>query len=464
MKKTLLSILTLITFQISYTQVFEGEYIRQSGNDDNRINIVIMGDGYQTSDFTKFGIDANNFVTDMFSQSPFKEYSNYFNVYIIKVPSNESGASHPGTASDEEAYNNVPVLSVDNYFGISYDSYNVHRLLYTENSAAITSVLADNFPLYDQGLILVNSPYYGGSGGMFPIASTGDNSSEIAIHEIGHSLINLKDEYYPGDLLAEEGINMTQETNSSLVKWTNWMSSNGVGIYPYGSTGSEATWFRPHQGCKMRFLGYPFCSVCKEGIIEKIHDLVTPIDSYLPNSSLIEDPSFPLDFSLSLITPSPNTLESTWTLNSNNFASNVDNISLSETDLNEENNTLTVVVTDNTPLLRVTNHETVHAYSVTWNINISTIGITEITSEENRLSISMFPNPSQDLVSFSYKSTLGSNLTVEIVSLDGKKILATDISNKENPTIDISSFSSGVYLVNFYSNKVLIANKKLVKN
>jgi len=448
---------------MSYSQVFDVENIKNSGDMENRINIVIMGDGYQANEFAKFETDANNFVTDMFSQSPFAEYSNYFNVYIINIPSNESGASHPGTAADEGSYS-VPISSVDNYFGTSYDSYNVHRLLYTENSAAVMSVLADNFPLYDQGLILVNAPYYGGSGGTFPIASTGESSSEIAIHEIGHSLINLKDEYYPGDLLAEEGINMTQETNPSLVKWTNWMSSNGVGIYAYGPSGSEATWFRPHQGCKMRYLGYPFCSVCKEGIIEKIHDLVSPIDSYLPENALIENPGFPLEFSLTLVAPSPNTLESSWTLNSNNFASNVDNIELLETSLNEGNNILTAVVTDNTLLQRIDNHETIHAYTVTWNIDISTIGIADITSEENKLSISMFPNPSQDLVNFSYKSSLGSQLTIEIISLDGKKILTTDFFNNEQSTIDISSFSAGVYLVNFYSNKVLVGNKKLVKN
>ncbi|MCX7547891.1 M64 family metallo-endopeptidase [Xanthomarina sp. F1114] len=466
MKHTLLSLLTLLVFQISFAQVFEGEYIKYSGDMDNRINIVIMGDGYQASEFDKFETDASNFMTDLFSQSPFSEYSDYFNVYIIKVPSNESGASHPGNANDIENCADVPITVVDNYFGTSYDSYGTHRLLYTENSATIMSVLADNFPLYDQGLLLVNAPYYGGSGGAFPIASTGEYASEIAIHEIGHSLVNLKDEYYPGDILAEEGINMTQETNPDLVKWTNWIASNGVGIYAYCPPGSGAcsTWYRPHQACKMRVLGNSFCAVCKEGVIEKIHDLVSPIDAYSPNSSPIEDPNFPLEFNLFLNSPLPNTLESSWSLNSNAFASDVDHISLLESDVTEGANSLTVVVTDNTPLQRIDNHETIHAYTVNWNINMSTIGIAEVTSEENNLSISMFPNPSQDLVNFSFKNTLGADLTIEIISLDGKKILTTDISNNENSTIDISTFSAGVYLVNFYSNKVLIANKKLIKN
>jgi hypothetical protein len=281
---------------------------------------------------------------------------------------------------------------------------------------------------------------------------------------MGHSLIDLKDEYYPGDILAEEGINMTQETDPNLVKWSNWMNSNGIGIYAYCSTGSCATWYRPHQSCKMRYLGYAFCSVCKEGIIEKIHDLVSPIDSYIPNSNTLEDPSFPIEFSVSIVQPIPNTLENTWTLNATEVATDVDNLSVLEASLNQGSNNLTVVVTDNTPFLRVDNHETIHAYTINWSINMSTLGIEEISSEENNLSISMFPNPSQDLLNFSFKNTLGSSLSIEIVSLDGKKIMTTILSNNERSTIDISSFSSGIYLVNFYSNNVLIANKKLVKN
>ncbi|PWI30976.1 peptidase M64 [Flavobacteriaceae bacterium LYZ1037] len=462
MKRTLLFIITVITFQISFSQVFEVENIKFTGDIDKRINIVIMSDGYQTSEFPQFVIDANAIVTDMFSQSPFSEYTNFFNVYIIKVPSNESGASHPGTATDEASYN-VPVATVDNYFGTSFDSYGYHRSLYTENSATIMSVLQDNFPLYDQGLILVNSPYYGGSGGEFPIASTHTSSSEIAIHEMGHSLVDLKDEYYPGDFWVEEGINMTQETDPNLVKWTNWINANGIGIYAYGTSGVAKDWYRPHQSCKMRILGNDFCSVCTQGIIEKIHDLVSPIDSYLPENSSIQDPSFPIEFSLSLVQPFPNTLESSWSLNSNNVASNVDVVNILESDLIEGDNNLTVVVTDNTSLQRIDNHETIHAYMVNWTINSSTIGIAEITSEQNNISINMFPNPTQDLVNFTSKSSLGSHLSVEIFSLDGKKLMTTNFFNNETSAIDISQFNSGVYLIKFYSDKVLIANKKLVK-
>src|SRR5690606_23432303 len=108
-----------------------------------------------------------------------------------------------------------------NYFGSSYDNFGSHRLLYSSNYALISTVLANNFPEYDQALILVNAPYYGGSGGTFPFTSTDASSIEIAIHELGHSFSNLKDEYYPGDVLEAKAINMTHNNNVPNNKWWN---------------------------------------------------------------------------------------------------------------------------------------------------------------------------------------------------------------------------------------------------
>lgn len=459
MKIHLLFIASLLCIQISFSQTFVVEAIKSSGDDDKRINLVIMGDGYQVGELTQFETDAIAFMNDMFSQEPYASYENYFNVYIIKVISNESGATHPGTAGDEPVPA-VPVSTVDNFFGTAYDSFGIHRLLYTANTALISSVLADNFPLYDQAMILVNAPYYGGSGGEFPIASTGISAGEIAIHELGHSFVDLNDEYYPGDLLAAESINMTQDNNPITVKWKNWIGTNSVGIFPYGTSGNPSTWFRPHQTCKMRFLGFDFCAVCSEGTIEKIHSLVSPIDSFLPASTSISNPTFPLNFQLNLIHTIPNTLESTWVLNSSNFESNMDDITVLENDLNNGLNNLTVVVHDATTLLDVDNHDITHVYTVAWTID-NTLGIQDV--EVNDYNIAMYPNPSNNIVNISMENTLGKNIAMEIISMDGKKIKSENISNKVNKQIDISALNQGIYITNFYANDVLISSKKLIK-
>lgn len=454
-------ILLFVSINLS-AQNFTVETLKYSGDIDKRINLVILSEGYQTHEFPKFITDATGFMNAMFNQSPFLEYANYFNVYAIKVPSNESGTDHPGTAIDV-VEPQIPIVAVDTYFNTSFDTNNTHRLLYSYDSAIINTVLANNFPSYDQAIVLVNSDEYGGSGGQFPFTSTGVNASEIAIHEMGHSFANLKDEYYQGDLYLSEGINMTQQTNPTLVKWKNWIGFNNIGIYQHSGSAMAQTWYRPHQNCKMRNLNVPFCSVCKQGIVEKIHSLVSPIDSYAPVSNSLTNPTFPIDFSLNLTKPIPNTLTSKWVLNAVEFANDTDAISVLETDLNVGMNTLIAAVNDITALLKVDNHDTFHVYTVTWNIDKSALGIKDITSEIANYNITMFPNPTNTLVNFIIESDTDANLKVDIVSLDGKLIKRIRATNYQTNQIDISHFSNGLYFTNFYANNVLIASKKLVK-
>lgn len=472
MKHLLLTIL-LIGFQHASAQVFNKETIKNSGNNDKRINLVILSEGYQTSELAQFKTDAVNFMDGMFNQSPFKEYANYFNVHILKVPSNESGADHPGTATNvTEPYNNLSTKFVDTYFNATYDSFGTHWLLYYEidgysannTEAKINNVLASNFPTFDQALILVNSTEYGGSGGKFPMAYKGTWGTNVIMHELGHSLFNLKDEYYPGDILAAEAINMTQETNASLIRWKNWLNINNVGIYQYTcATGNCANWYKPHQNCIMESIDKSFCSVCKEGIIEKIHSMVSPIDSYTPVSSAITNPSFPIDFHLELIKPNPNTLKCVWTLNISDFANDVDDISIVETDLIVGMNTLTVAVNDATSLLKVDNHDSFHVQTVTWTIDNTALGIKEIASEMANYNITMYPNPTNTVVNFKFESNTGAILKVDIVGINGNKIKTLSINNFQTNMIDISDLSSGIYLSNFYIGNVRIASKKLVK-
>ncbi|NJX14796.1 M64 family metallopeptidase [Tamlana crocina] len=471
MKQLLCGLICFLMGWHSFSQVFDVEPIKISGDNEYRINLVVLSEGYQTSEFTKFITDVTVFSDAMFSQSPFKEYANYFNVYAIKVPSNESGADHPATASDVDESGSTPVF-VDTYFNATFDAFGYHRYLYygidyaaaATAEAKIRSVLADNFPSYDQALILVNTPTYGGTGGEFPIASTHANSSEIAIHELGHSMFYLKDEYLVPDVYYAEAINMTQESNPNLVKWKNWMGLNNIGIYAYGSSGTPAAWYRPHQSCKMRYLGYPFCSVCKEGMVEKVHELISPIEGYAPVSSTVEGSGFPMEFQLNLIETIPNTLETEWTLNATHFSNSLDGVAVEAADLVEGENTLTAAVHDGSTFVKVDNHESLHINTVTWTINYSTLGIEEITSTENSLSILMYPNPASDLIHFKFENSNSQTLKIDIIGMDGRAITSLSVENNGLQQLNLGKLKTGVYMARFYSDNVLLTTKKIVKN
>ncbi|KAA3628092.1 MAG: hypothetical protein DWQ02_19390, partial [Bacteroidetes bacterium] len=367
MNRAFNTLLLLFLGLASSAQVFPVETIISNGVDDQRINFVILSDGYTGPQLTTFITDATNISGDVFNKSPFLEYASFFNVYAIKVPSGESGADHPGTASDvsEPAH---PVIDVDNYFGSTFDYFNIHRLLVPVNSSAVFSVLANSYAGYDQIIVLTNTPYYGGSGGVFATTSLENSASEIAIHEIGHSFAYLADEYWAGDAYANEKANMTANSNPVTVKWSEWVGQGGINVYAHGNSGNQANWFRPHQNCEMRFLNQQFCAVCKEAFIDRIYDLTDPIDNYSPATGIITYTGSPLNFSLDLVTPVPNTLKTVWLMNGVPFASYTDDITLNGGDIPQGNNTLEVQVIDTTLMSKSYAPASGYVFSLNWTV------------------------------------------------------------------------------------------------
>jgi hypothetical protein len=384
-----------------FAQKFDVDTLLYNGNLDNHINFVILGDGYTENEFSKFAEDATNYTSAFFNEVPYSNYKNYFNVFIIKVPSNESGAGHPGTATDviEPV---IPVIEVDNYFGSTFDYAGIHRLLVATKTAVVSNILASNFPNYDIVLILTNTPYYGGSGGYYTVASTHSSSGQVAIHELGHSFGGLKDEYWAGNQYAGEGINMTKETNPSIVRWKNWMGINEIGIYQHCCGGNSSQWYKPHLHCLMQENGpnIHFCSVCIQGIIEKIHSIVTPVESYDPLENNMAGSPYPLKFELNLIAPLPNTLKRNWILNNSFLKQNIDSVLINESNLFSGTVTLKVTIEDTTQLLRVDNHASIHISSVSWTIDniIKALSVTpsnqDVGSDEGSKTFSINSNTS----------------------------------------------------------------------
>lgn len=368
MKALIGLILLFVLGGSALAQVFDVDTLQYNGSTSNRINLVIMGDGYTSAEITKFKTDASSIMKGFFSEEPFSRYKNYFNVFIIKVPSLESGANHPGTATDvaEPAH---PVQTVNNYFGSKFDAYGIHRLLVMGKTNVALNVLMDNFAYYDIPLMIVNTPYYGGSGGFIAVTSMHSNSIEITRHEIAHSFVGLSDEYWAGDVYAMESLNMTKETNPLLVKWKNWVGINSIGVNQHCCGGSSALWYKPHTNCKMQALNRPFCSVCTQAIIERIHSLVKPIDSYLPlaaSVSLLD----PVWFKLDMVKPESNTLAIKWTIDGVLIGRNVDSILLDGKGLSVGEHIVRAMVEDTVGLLKIDNHASVHYQAVQWNVSV----------------------------------------------------------------------------------------------
>ncbi|MBK6948421.1 MAG: T9SS type A sorting domain-containing protein [Haliscomenobacter sp.] len=403
---------------IGAAQAFPVAAIQKNGPDSTRINLVMLSDGYTQDQLTQYLKDAGTVADKLFQTTPFKEYKAFFNVYAISVPSVESGADHPGTATDvtEPA---APVQDVQNIFGSTFDYFNIHRLLVAKNSAAIFSTLAASFPGYDQSLVIVNSAEYGGSGGAFPTTSTHPSSAEVAIHELGHSFSFLADEYWAGDFYAGERANMTATTDTAKVKWKNWLNTQNVGIYPYGSSGLQAQWHKPVNGlCKMEYLGRPFCPVCREAIINRIYQLASPIADYAPKSATLVSDKQPMPFSVALVNPNPNTLTVQWTLNGKVIAQDQTSITLSPAQLDKPDNVLSATITDNTSLSRSYRPASGYVFFRTWTIKQQVTPVEEPVTSPFRFEV--YPNPAQDIIYGQfYSPTAGETLHVSLLDLKG---------------------------------------------
>jgi hypothetical protein len=460
--KKIITLSIILTLVMSYAgaQVFQVDTLQYKGTGSKYINFVMLGDGYTSAEQTNFISDATTLSTYLLSQSPWSNYINYFNVFAIRVISTQSGAKHPNNCSDCSAASPlVPVSNPTTYLGCSFDSYGIHRLLVPQNTSNIASVLATNFPSYDQVFIISNSPYYGGSGGTYATSSVNASSNEINAHEVGHSFAYLADEYYAGDGYAMEKPNMTKETNTALVKWKNWIGTNSIGINQHCCGGNSALWYKPHNNCKMQYLGSPFCSVCKQTIIESIHALVNPIVSYAPAAGTINSANQYIDFELTeVMKPIPNTLRTVWKLDGNIVLKNTDLLHLDQNTLSNGTHSLTVSVTDTTSMLKVDNHATTHLYTVSWSINKTSTGII-LSADENKIEYSIYPNPSSNVLTISTEIANKNNVSIDLISADGK--LIQQIINKPmekgiyTTTVNIENLLSGTYSIVFKAGEVI---------
>ena len=358
----------LIACSFCFGQRFRVDTLQKTGPLAKRINVVILGDGFTQSELPKFDQEAQKFMAFFLGYTPYNAYKNYFNFFSIRVPSTESGATNPGTAPDR--YPNQPVETKDTYFGSSFGTNNIHRSVSIRKYQAFSTVMATNFPSYDLAIMIVNSPWYGGSGGNPATFTLDVQASLIGVHEIGHLFSSLADEYWPGISYTRETANMTRNPDPSSVVWRKWLNQNNVSIFQHTGDADAVKWYKPTtHNCLMEQLDKPFCTVCREVTTNRILQLVKPVEAVQPAEGRIRVEAQPKRFQLDLLKPNPNTLRVEWKLNGMLMNRDSAQISLSNEQLVNLSNTLTVTVFDSTAYIRAENHRLAHTYTYQWTLD-----------------------------------------------------------------------------------------------
>jgi len=160
--------------------------IQVSGPSPDKVDLLIMGDGYTQRELEKFERDARRLTQHLFSVSPFRERARDFNVWAIAVPTEQSGITRPSTG-----VHNPSAL------GTRYDIFGSERYMLTLDNRALREI-ASHVP-YEFIEILVNNETYGGGGifGQFSTAAAGNAwANYLFVHEFGHHFAGLADEYY----------------------------------------------------------------------------------------------------------------------------------------------------------------------------------------------------------------------------------------------------------------------------
>lgn len=255
-----------------------------SGDPDNRVDIIVMGDGYTAAQIaTTYYPDIGTLTDYLFTggtlTEPFNRYASFFNVHAIEVVSNESGADDPTTGTIR-----------DTALGSTYLFDGV-----TQRLLSVDTTLAD--PILAAGLagtgidpeirfVLVNSPVYGGAGGYYATYAAGDpDAMEVAVHELGHSFVNLADEYGgTGPVPGSEPVEPNVTLDPTGAKWARWLGHDDGVLGPIGAVEggfyTDTGVYRPTPSSKMRDLNRPFDAIAREAFVLEFYDLVDPLDDY----------------------------------------------------------------------------------------------------------------------------------------------------------------------------------------
>ena len=193
------------------------DVISEKGSADKKVDIVILGDGYSRAEMDKFRRDANRLAGYLMKTEPFKSRVNDFNIRAIETPSEVSGVTKP----HQGVFRRTPL-------SVHYSSFDSERYALTYNNKPIRDI-ASQVP-YDLMVIMVNEKTYGG-GGIYNLYTTvsADNkfAEYIMVHEMGHHIAGLADEYYTSPVSYEVSQvkvepwepNITALFDKSNLKW-----------------------------------------------------------------------------------------------------------------------------------------------------------------------------------------------------------------------------------------------------
>ncbi|MET0287024.1 MAG: M64 family metallopeptidase [Polyangiales bacterium] len=266
----------------------DGVAIESAGPPNNRINYVIIGDGYSADELDTLYIEhIEEAMRKRFSPigEPYGRYRKFVNICAIKLASKNSpigaGPTALGCTGDDES-----------------------RLARCDSRAtdeALAARLPDDFEIDWKAVVLNNDRWWNTGSVLMLWSGAHKDAAGAALHEGGHGFHQLADEYAGdnGNCTREYGeVNSTADmakTNGKWDRWLNYTQPNATGKQGVfaGSRYCRASQYRPSQNSMMNSLfgdnpNTSFNSVSREKMVMDIWRGVTPIDSSSPPAGMVD--------------------------------------------------------------------------------------------------------------------------------------------------------------------------------
>jgi hypothetical protein len=213
----------------------------------------------------------------------------------------------------------------------------------------------------------------------------------------------------------------------------------------------------------MRYLGEPFCAVCREGVIESIYAKASPFRTYEPGITTFEMSSDSVVFKLGLNHPEPTSLERKWYLNDVMIGDNVDSITVMFTDLNNGLNKVMASVTDTSYWLRPYDDETYHKTEVEWNVSTGAVSSEQQIKILNHSAISIYPNPVNDFLIVKILEEGNGEATIELYDSQGRQIHIHIDKYPGTHTLEMSELEAGIYMVRISLDGKYLSSRRIIK-
>ncbi|OWZ67733.1 hypothetical protein J008_02880 [Cryptococcus neoformans] len=189
-----------------------------SGSREERVNLMFFSDGYTVGEEGKFVKDASKLKDDIVShKGAMSHVAHLLNIWATFVPSNASGiGSHDKPLEDAAFGLYRPGAELRAVFVNNPRRARAACRWFRENKAKQGGC--------DQPILLGNDPLYGGLGGEFTVITASELNGPIVLrHELGHSIIDVGEEYDGG--YAYFGVNSDTYKQGEALKWREFLTN-----------------------------------------------------------------------------------------------------------------------------------------------------------------------------------------------------------------------------------------------